>query len=209
MVSGDGEVACPVDGAVSQAGEISGGRIFQAKGRDYGLVELLGGSAGRAAPFAGGSFATLYLAPRDYHRIHMPLDGRLLEMVHVPGRLFAVNPATARALPGVFTRNERVAALFDTEAGRMAVVLVGALLVAGIETVWAGLVTPPTARAVTSRTYEGAGEALVVLERGQEMGRFNMGSTVIVLFERARVRWDPVLGPGATVRMGARMGRLG
>jgi phosphatidylserine decarboxylase len=194
---------------VSQAGEIAGGRVFQAKGRDYGLVELLGGSAERAAPFAGGSFATLYLAPKDYHRIHMPLDGRLREQVHVPGRLFAVNPRTARAMPDLFARNERVAAVFETEAGRMALVLVGALLVAGIETVWSGLVTPPTRRQVAVVRYGGDGTSPIVLARGQEMGRFNMGSTVIALFESGRVRWAPGVVPGAQVRMGGLLGTVG
>lgn len=205
VVAGDGEVACPVDGAVSQAGTIAGERVFQAKGRHFGLVELLGGSA-RAAPFAGGAFATLYLAPHDYHRIHMPLAGRLVEMVHVPGRLFSVNPRTTRAVPGLFARNERVVAIFDTAVGRMALVLVGALLVAGIETVWAGLVTPPHGRRVAVRDYRGDDAPAVVLERGQEMGRFNMGSTVIVLFEPGRVRWAPGVVPGATVRMGGLLG---
>ena len=179
-------MASPVDGVVSQAGAIAGGRIFQAKGKDYSLVELLGGSAERAAPFRDGAFATLYLSPRDYHRVHMPFAGRLHAMVHVPGRLFSVDAATTRAVPRLFARNERVVALFDTAVGPLAVVLVGALFVAGIETVWSGLVTPPTRRGVAVRTYPQRGDGAVVLERGAEMGRFNMGSTVIVLF-----------GPGA------------
>ena len=158
VASGAGEVACPVDGVVSQAGRVDDDRIFQAKGRDYSLVELLGGSAERAAPFRGGAFATLYLSPRDYHRIHMPLAGRLREMVHVPGRLFSVDAATTRAVPRLFARNERVAALFDSAAGPMAVVMVGALFVAAIETVWSGLVTPPSRRRVAAWSYPAAGE---------------------------------------------------
>ena len=203
VVAGEGEVACPVDGEVSQVGELRGGALLQAKGMEYGLVDLLGGSAGRAAPFTGGGFATLYLAPRDYHRVHMPLDGRLLETVHVPGRRFAVNPRTARTLPHLFTRNERLVATFDTEVGRMALVLVGALLVGGIETVWAGPITPPAGRWIRVHDRGGAATELVLLERGQEMGRFNMGSTVIVLFEPRRVRWSPRVVPGARLLLGS------
>lgn len=205
VVSGPGEVACPVDGTISQLGGIADGRIFQAKGHDYGLEQLLGGQAERAAPFRGGSFATIYLSPRDYHRIHMPLDGNLREMVHVPGRLFSVSPATTRAVPGLFARNERVVALFDTDGGPMAVVLVGAVFVAGIETAWAGLVSPPAGRVVRRWRYEGADA--VHLRRGEELGRFNMGSTVIVLFGPEQVRWAEGLAHGTTVRMGQLLGR--
>lgn len=201
-----GAVASPVDGTVSAAGTIAGDALLQAKGREYGLTELLGGSPERAVPFEGGSFATLYLSPRDYHRVHMPLAGRLTETVHVPGRLFAVNRAAVRAVPRLFARNERVAALFDTEAGPMAVVLVGALLVGSIETVWAGRVTPPRGREV--RSWVPTTE--VRLARGAELGRFAMGSTVILLFSPGRVRWDEALAPGAAVRMGRRIGaRIG
>jgi phosphatidylserine decarboxylase len=205
VAGGDGAVACPVDGRVSETGTAAGDTLLQAKGKPYRLDELLGGSAERAAPFAGGGFATLYLAPRDYHRIHMPLGGRLRETVYVPGRLWAVNPATARTLPRLFNRNERVVAIFDTAAGRMAMVLVGALFVAGIETVWSGLLTPPHRRRIEVRGHRGPGDPEVELARGEEMGRFNMGSTVIVLFEPGRVRWDPAIVPGATVRMGQRL----
>lgn len=210
VVDGSGEVACPVDGAVSQAGEIDGGRIFQAKGHDFGLRELLGGSARRAKLFEDGAFATLYLSPRDYHRIHMPVTGELREMVHVPGRLFSVNPGTTRAVPHLFARNERVVAIFNTEAGPMALVLVGAIFVAAVETVWAGLVTPPRGREIRSWNY-GVDEAKSVhLERGQEMGRFNMGSTVIVLFgPDAGITWADGIRPEAPVRMGELLGRLG
>jgi len=196
--------ACPVDGTVSQLGPITDGRIFQAKGRDYTLEQLLGG-AERAAPFHGGSFATIYLAPSNYHRIHMPLAGKLKEMVHVPGRLFSVNPATTRVIPGLFARNERVVALFETEAGPMALVNVGALFVAGIETVWSGLVTPPAGRVMRHWHYQ-PGE--VSLKRGDEMGRFNMGSTVIVLFGPQAVGWAETLQHGTPVRMGQPLATL-
>jgi len=212
LARGAGEVVCPVDGAVSEIGEIEDGRLMQAKGIDYSLEALLGGDGGPgfpgAAPFRGGSFATLYLSPRDYHRVHMPLAGRLVGMVHVPGRLFSVQPTTVRALPGVFTRNERVASFFDTEAGPMAVVLVGAIFVGAIETVWAGLVTPPRGRAVTRIVHPRPDEEPVELDRGAEMGRFNMGSTVIVLFGPRAVRWEPGLAAGAEVKMGRRLGRV-
>lgn len=197
-------VVSPADGAVNAAGTIAGDALLQAKGREYGLTELLGGSPERAVPFEGGSFATVYLSPRDYHRVHMPLAGRLTETVHVPGRLFAVNRPAARAVPRLFARNERVAALFETGAGPMAVVLVGALLVGSIETVWAGRVTPPRGREVRSWVPD----AEVRMAKGAELGRFAMGSTVIVLFAPGRVRWDEVLVPGAEVRMGRRIGAL-
>ncbi len=204
IAPGAGEIACPIDGAVSAAGAIAADALFQAKGREFGLTDLLGGSPERAAPFEGGAFATLYLAPRDYHRIHMPLAGRLVETVHVPGRLFAVNRSSVRAVPRLFARNERVAALFDTAAGPLAVVLVGALLVGSIETVWAGRVTPPRGR--EARAW--VPDAEVRLDKGEELGRFAMGSTVIVLFAPGRVRWDEGLAPGRSVRMGERIGEI-
>lgn len=204
MEEAEDAVACPVDGTVSQAGPIRADRLFQAKGHEYDLATLLGGCEERAAPFNGGSFATVYLSPRDYHRIHMPLGGRLTEMVHVPGRLYSVSPATTRVIPGLFARNERVVCLFETAAGPMALVLVGATIVGGIETVWAGPVTPPAARIVTRRRYPD--DEAPRLERGGEMGRFNVGSTVIVLFGPEAVEWAPGLVPGATVRMGQTVG---
>lgn len=211
VVKGRGEVACPVDGTVSQVGEIEEGRIFQAKGRDYSVEELLaGGPEDRPWPgcFRDGAFATLYLAPSDYHRIHMPVTGRLEEMVHVPGRLFSVQPWTVRAVPQLFARNERVVTLFETAAGPLAVVLVGALFVAAIETVWAGLVTPPRSQVVVRTRYPGTGPKSVHLDRGEEMGRFNMGSTVIVLFPPGVVEWAEEVRPGEKVRMGERLGWL-
>jgi phosphatidylserine decarboxylase len=211
-------VACPVDGTVSQLGRIGvdgdgdGGsdddRIFQAKGKSYSLAALLGGSPRRAEPFRGGSFATLYLSPRDYHRIHMPLAARLTETVYVPGRLFSVDEATTRAVPGLFARNERLACLFETAVGPMAVVMVGAVMVAALETVWAGLVAPPRGRRVRATSHPTTGEGAVELERGAEMGRFNMGSTVIVLFAPGRVRWSRDLAPGTRVLMGEPVGEV-
>lgn len=207
IVSGQFDIACPVDGTVSQAGTIHDGRIFQAKGHSYSLTELLGGSTKRAAPFLEGTFATLYLSPRDYHRIHMPLGGQLREMVHVPGRLFSVNTSTVKVIPGVFARNERVVSIFDTAFGPMALVNVGAINVGSIETVWAGEITPPAGRVVRFWHYPAAGEGAVSLERGAEMGRFNMGSTVIVLFARDAIEWATTLHAGTPVRMGELLAR--
>jgi phosphatidylserine decarboxylase len=201
-------VASPADGTVSQAGRVERGRLLQAKGRTFSLVELLGGSAPRAQPFEAGDFCTVYLSPRDYHRVHMPLDGTLREMVHIPGRLFSVNPATLRHVPRVFARNERVVCRFDTEAGPMAVVLVGALIVGGIETTWAGEITPPSASRTLTWRYPAEGEEAVHLARGEELGRFNLGSTVILLFGPERVRWSMATAPGSRVLMGERLGSL-
>lgn len=199
---------CPADGAISQLGDISNDRIFQAKGHDYSTTDLLGGCPLRAAPFAGGSFATIYLAPKDYHRVHMPLAGTLTEMIHVPGRLFSVNPLTARHVPALFARNERVVCMFDTEFGPMAVVLVGAMIVASIETVWAGLVAPRS-KGVHVTTYgqpNQAPAAGIRLEKGAEMGRFKLGSTVVVLLGPQAARWRNDLTELSPVRMGEAMG---
>jgi phosphatidylserine decarboxylase len=188
----------PVDGAVSQVGQIDGDRIFQAKGHHYTAAELLGGDD-LAKPFIGGEFCTIYLAPNNYHRLHMPLTGTLREWVYVPGRLFSVNPATARAMPKVFARNERVTAIFDTELGPFAMVLVGAFFVGSIETVWAGMISPPHRRSPLAR-YKPVHPP--TLERGAEMGRFNMGSTVILLAPPGTLTWNPSLGPALPLRMG-------
>ncbi len=206
VATGDRVVCCPVDGAVSQIGVADDDRLLQAKGRTFSLAALLGGDPERARPFRGGAFATLYLSPRDYHRIHMPLAGRLREMVHVPGKLFSVSPLTTRVVPELFARNERVAALFDTPAGPMAVVLVGAINVASIETVWAGAITPPLGETIRHWSYPPNGEGAVRLDKGAELGRFNMGSTVILLFGRDAARWEPEIRAGATVRMGQSLG---
>ena len=195
---------CPADGAISQIGKITVGSIFQAKGRYFNALELLGGDVERAKPFANGKFATIYLSPRDYHRLHMPLSGTLREMVHVPGRLFSVNAATVNTVPNLFAHNERVAAIFDTEAGPMALVLVGAIFVSSIETVWHGEVTPPTVPHVKTWTYSGDAPSLA---KGEEMGRFNMGSTIIVLFGENAVDWEEGLKAGDKVKLGQRLGK--
>ena len=204
VVNGSHDIACPVDGAVSQAGAIEDGRIFQAKGQDYSLETLLGGSARHAAAFMGGTYATLYLSPRDYHRIHMPLTGHLVETVYIPGRLFSVNPRTARCVPGLFARNERLVAIFDTAAGPMALILVGAMFVAGIETVWTGPIHQHTLHSL--KTWDNRTEN-ITLQQGAEMGRFNMGSTVIVLFGANRVDLVAAIKPAASVQMGQLLGR--
>jgi len=198
-------VASPADGYISQKGAIKEGAILQAKGIDYTARSLLGGDRDRAIPFEHGTFLTIYLSPRDYHRLHMPISGTLREMIHVPGRLFSVNDATARGVPGLFARNERVVALFDTAMGPMALVLVGAIFVASIETVWHGVVTPPRGTKVTSIQYP---EGQVRLKKGDEMGRFNMGSTIVVLFGHQGVQWNPDLVPGHPVKMGEKLGML-
>jgi phosphatidylserine decarboxylase len=197
-------IACPADGAVSQAGNITDGEIFQAKGKSYTVIDMLGGSLERAEPFNNGVFTTIYLSPKDYHRLHMPLTGTLREMVHIPGRLFSVNTATTNSVPGLFARNERVAALFDTDAGPMALVLVGAIFVSSIETVWHGVVTPPTINSVRSWQYQ---ENAPTLKIGEEMGRFNMGSTIIVLFGKDMAQWDNEFTADKVVKLGERIGK--
>lgn len=199
---GEASILCPADGAISQLGKIEHGRIFQAKGQSFSVLELLGGNPAHAEQFQGGEFATVYLSPSDYHRVHMPLGGTLRDMIYVPGKLFSVNQTTAENVPELFARNERVVCLFDTDAGPMAVVLVGAMIVASVETVWAGLVAPPQ-RQLRSESY---GHRAPELERGAEMGRFKLGSTAIVLFAPGRARWDEHLAAGSLVRMGQKMG---
>ncbi len=197
----------PVDGSVSQAGTLSGNSLLQAKDHRFDLAALLGGSEERAAPFRDGSFATLYLSPRDYHRVHAPVDMRVRELVYVPGRLFSVNPATTRALPRLFARNERLAVLAETPAGPLALVMVGALFVGSIELVWAGELTPPPGRRIRSWSYGQAAER-PELARGAELGRFNLGSTVILVFGRDAVDVNEELLPGARLRMGESIGRM-
>lgn len=198
-----GAIACPVDGRVSQIGRIDEDRLIQAKGQDYRLSALLGGDLERAASFRGGLFATLYLSPRDYHRIHMPIAGRLTATIQVPGRLFSVNPTTVALVPGLFARNERAICLFETDAGPMAAILVGAIFVGSIETVWAGRLTPPRTRAVSALAASANAPSLA---QGDELGRFNMGSTVILLFPAGSARWEPSLQSGAAVRCGEIIG---
>lgn len=195
-------IACPVDGRISQIGYIERNFILQAKGRGFTTEELLGDAA-TAARFADGAFATLYLSPRDYHRVHMPLDGSLRHMRHIPGRLFSVNPPAVRRVPRLFARNERISSIFDTPAGAMAVVLVGALNVGSIETVWAGELTPPRGRQIRDWAYQ---PREVHLQKGAEAGRFNLGSTVVLLFERECVRWDTDLVADDRLLTGQRLG---
>jgi len=209
LCEGSATVASPADGTLSALGDVREDALLQAKGHGYSLIRLLGGDAQRATPFRGGHFATVYLSPRDYHRVHMPLDGRLSEMIHVPGRLFSVNPLSTRTVPGLFARNERVACLFDTEHGPMAVVLVGAVFVGSIELVWAGEVAPAPGSRPSSVRYPAHGPGSVQLARGQEMGRFNMGSTVVLVLPPGPLRWDPSLAPGARVQMGQSIAQLG
>ncbi len=201
----DDAIASPADGAFSQIGAIERGRIFQAKGKCYSACDLLGGDTERAAPFSDGKFSTIYLSPRDYHRLHMPLTGSLREMIHIPGRLFSVNPATVNSVPDLFARNERVACIFDTEAGPMALVLVGAIFVASIATVWHGTVTPPTSKNIRAWQYQ---NDTPILQRGEEMGRFLMGSTIIVLFGRDKIAWDAGLAAGDQVRLRQKIGSI-
>lgn len=192
-------VISPVDGAISQLGDIVDGEIFQAKGRSFGLSKLLGGRSDWEKSFQGGKFITIYLAPKDYHRIHLPLAGTLTGMTYVPGRLFSVNPATTRAVPGLFARNERLVIHFSTAMGEMALIMVGALFVASMETVWAGEITPPHGSPLAHFDYQGQAKAIA---KAAEIGRFNMGSTVILLFQKNAVQWRKTLNPGATLRLG-------
>ncbi|MGB1952298.1 MAG: archaetidylserine decarboxylase, partial [Marinobacter sp.] len=182
--SGSSVLVSPVDGAISQ---LTGDRVFQAKGQSFSLTELLGGDDARAEAFTEGEFATIYLSPKDYHRIHMPLAGRLREMVYVPGKLFSVNPVTAENVPNLFARNERVACIFDTDAGPMALVLVGAMIVGSVETTWGGVVAPGTGL-VTSTRYDDDQPA-IEFEKGEEMGRFRLGSTVVLVMPKGAVAW--------------------
>jgi phosphatidylserine decarboxylase len=197
-----GAIASPVDGAVSECGLIEGDRLLQAKGQHYTLAQLLADQPW-ARRFEGGSFATIYLAPFNYHRIHMPLAGRLTGSWYVPGRLFSVNALTARFVPRLFARNERIVTLFESEAGAFALVLVGALNVGSMATVWAGDITPAAARVVTQLP-----PLALTLDKGAELGRFNMGSTVILLFEPQRARWRAGLQAGVAVRLGETLGTL-
>lgn len=204
---GSDVLVSPVDGVLSQLGSIQDGRIFQAKGKDFSLIELLGGDVATASPFMGGKFATLYLSPRDYHRVHMPMKGRLLSMKYIPGKLFSVNEATAEGVPELFARNERVACIFDTDLGPMAMVLVGAMIVASIETVWAGTITPHK-RAINTWHYRDQDLKPIVLDKGEEMGRFKLGSTVILCFPKDAMDFMDSLEEDTPVKMGERLGRF-
>ena len=199
----DADYVCPVDGAISQFGAIERDQIFQAKGHHYSTCALLAGDAALAAEFENGQFATIYLSPKDYHRIHMPCAGRLLRMVYVPGDLFSVNPTTVRGVPGLFARNERVVSLFDTARGPFVLVLVGATIVGSMATVWHGVVTPPRPGEIKRWDYA---DKPVELAKGAEMGRFLVGSTVVLLWPKGTLKFNPDWAPGGAVRMGQMMG---
>jgi phosphatidylserine decarboxylase len=200
-------ITSPVDGTISQIGGIEDQSVYQAKGHSFILRELLAGDDNLTALFRNGHFATIYLSPHDYHRIHMPVDGTLCSMSYVPGRLFAVNPSAVSSIDGLFARNERLITVFETGAGQMALIMVGALFVGSMETVWAGQVTPASSRTINHRHYSRS-EQPVQLRKGMEMGRFNMGSTVILLFGRGQIEWLQEMQEGKHLIMGQALGRI-
>jgi phosphatidylserine decarboxylase len=210
----ESDLLCPVDGAISQVGAIAGDtgdQIYQAKGHSYSTTALVGGDGALAAHFHGGHFATLYLSPKDYHRIHMPCAGRLLRMIHVPGALFSVNPATARGVPGLFARNERVVCVFEgADQKPWVLVLVGATIVGSMATAWHGVVNPPRTGQLRDWSYaDKPSDQQVRLQRGQEMGRFLLGSTVVLLFPQGSLKFNAVWAPGGAIRMGQLMASRG
>ncbi len=196
------DLVCPVDGAISQFGPMVGNQLFQAKGHHYSSTALVGGDAALAARFDGGSFATLYLSPRDYHRIHMPCDGRLTRMIYVPGALFSVNPTTARGVPGLFARNERVVCVFESAQGPFVLVLVGATIVGSMATAWHGVVNPPRSAQVREWRYD---DQVIALKQGEEMGRFLLGSTVVMLFPKGPLAFNQAWLPQRLVKLGEPM----
>ena len=198
----DAALVCPVDGAISQFGPIAKDQVFQAKGHSYSTTALVGGDAALGARFENGHFATLYLSPRDYHRIHMPCAGELTRMIHVPGELFSVNPTTARGVPGLFARNERVVCVFESAQGPFVLVLVGATIVGSMATVWHGQVNPP--RPGTLRQWDYA-PGQVSLQKGEEMGRFLLGSTVVMLFPQGPLQFNPQWAPARPIQLGEAM----
>ena len=202
----DADLISPVDGAISQFGPIRRDQIFQAKGHDYSTTTLVGGDAQLAQRFDDGHFATLYLSPKDYHRIHMPCDGRLTRMIYVPGDLFSVNPATARGVPGLFARNERVVCVFESEQGPFVLTLVGATIVGSMATVWHGVVNPPRSKQVREWRYD---DQQITFKKGDEMGRFLLGSTVVMLFPKGDLRFNPAWAPTGAIRMGEAMAQRG
>lgn len=194
-------IVSPADGAISQLGPIDHGRIFQAKGRGYGLTTLLGGDQERANQFIDGQFATIYLSPKDYHRVHMPIAGTLTHTIYIPGDLFSVNQTTAQGVDQLFARNERLVAFFDTEHGPMAMILVGAMIVAGIETVWSGQEAPLIKKPI-HKSFGSQPSNPITLEKGEEMGRFKLGSTVILLFGKETINWQAALDANSPVKLG-------
>jgi len=212
IIGGENQIACPVDGTVSQQGRITEGRLFQAKGRDYSLANLLGGNNEMAMLFKHGSFATLYLSPRDYHRIHMPVSGKLRETVYVPGRLFSVSDVSTRHIPNLFARNERLITIYNTEFGPMAMILVGALFVSGIETVWSGQARPRRlslqGNKIKHTDFSRPDSESITLDKGAEMGRFNMGSTVIMLFANNQITLTDEIIAGASIKLGQHLASI-
>ena len=196
---------CPVDGRISQFGAIEDDQIFQAKGHKFSTTALVGGDRALAEQFRHGSFANLYLSPRDYHRIHMPCDGKLTRMIYIPGELFSVNPTTARGIPGLFARNERVVCVFDTASGPFVMTLVGATIVGSMATVWHGVVNPPRQPNIAEWTYA---DQNIVLKKGDELGRFLLGSTVVMLFPKDTLQFNPAWQPAGPVRLGEMMADL-
>ncbi len=201
----DADFVCPVDGRISQFGAIEDDQIFQAKGHRFSTTALVGGDRALADQFRHGAFANLYLSPRDYHRIHMPVDGKLTRMIYVPGELFSVNPTTARGVPGLFARNERVVCVFDTANGPFVMTLVGATIVGSMATVWHGVVNPPRQPTLCEWTY---GDRDIVLKKGEELGRFLLGSTVVMLFPKDTLQFNPGWQPAGAVRLGEMMANL-
>ncbi len=202
-VDPDSKTLCyPVDGAISQQGNIVEGKLIQAKGFNYSLTSLLGGDIRTAVPFQKGKFSCIYLAPKDYHRVHMPMAATLREMIYVPGELFSVNPLTANNVPDLFARNERVVTIFDTEYGALAMVLVGATIVASIETTWAGTITPPAGSDIFRWKYPAKGLDAITFEKGEEMGRFKLGSTVVCTFAADMIEFSPEAGSETVTRLG-------
>ncbi len=199
------DFVCPVDGRISQFGAIEDDQIFQAKGHRFSTTALVGGDRALADQFRHGAFANLYLSPRDYHRIHMPVDGKLTRMIYVPGELFSVNPTTARGVPGLFARNERVVCVFDTASGPFVMTLVGATIVGSMATVWHGVVNPPRQPTLCEWTYA---DRDIVLKKGEELGRFLLGSTVVMLFPKDTLQFNPGWQPAGAVRLGEMMANL-
>lgn len=202
-INRDNNCLCyPVDGAISQQGDIVDGQLIQAKNFDYSLISLLGGESKTAEPFQGGKFSCIYLAPKDYHRIHMPIAATLREMIYIPGELFSVNPLTANNVPNLFSRNERVVTIFDTKHGAMAMVLVGATIVASIETTWAGTITPPAGKDIFRWQYPAEGNSAVQFNKGDEMGRFKLGSTVVSTFSPNMIEFNKAAKAETVTRLG-------
>ncbi|WP_426146971.1 archaetidylserine decarboxylase [Polaromonas sp. DSR2-3-2] len=200
------DLVCPVDGAISQFGAIAHDQLIQAKGHHYSTTAMVGGDAALAAQYLNGHFATIYLSPKDYHRIHMPAGGRLTRMIYVPGDLFSVNPVTARGVPGLFARNERVVCVFESARGPFVLALVGATIVGSMATVWHGVVNPPRGKVVREWRYPASpGQPEIFLKQGEEMGRFLLGSTVVLLFPKGPLQFNPDWAPGRAVRLGEAM----